>query len=490
MAQGLSLHIGLNGVDASKYNGWPGTLAGCVNDANSMQAIAEAQGFTPTQLITEAATADAILTQIGQAAHALQSGDTFLISYSGHGGQVPDATGDSPTGLDDTWVAYDRMICGHELYNLWSQFAPGVCIEVYSDSCHSGTVIRDFILSNNEPFVGVKPDGKRGIPAIGVIAAAKRGIPAIGAIAAAKNFATVFGAAPKAAPAPRSGPDKTVAQARAIPPLLALQLYQLHRSFYEAVQWSRKRVVPTAMVILISGCQDNQTSQDGTTNGLFTEKLLNVWNNGAFQGALPQFHQAILALMPSDQTPNYFSVGPDDPTFTNARPLTIVGAAATTTTTTTTTTPTTTTTQSVPPSISGPTGTLDPNVDPPTFTVTLGSNPYYIFEIAADPSLFGNDAGRTDTNFYGSWADPNAVARMSDPTYVLPQTAWLKLRDNAKLYYRVGSTSSLSLDEWNDYMVSVTDGDAATMAPYFAVAVDDRGAPGVKGPFASWAGMY
>src|SRR5262252_1861935 len=113
MAQGLSLHIGLNGVDASKYNGWPGTLAGCVNDANAMQAIASAQGFTPTQLLTEAATADAILAEIGKAAHVLQSGDTFLLSYSGHGGQVPDPTGESPDGLDDTWAAYDRQVLGH-----------------------------------------------------------------------------------------------------------------------------------------------------------------------------------------------------------------------------------------------------------------------------------------------------------------------------------------------------------------------------------------
>ena len=65
---------------------------------------------------------------------------------------------------------------------------------------------------------------------------------------------------------------------------------------------------------------------DGQTNGLFTEKLLAVWNNGSFQGTLPQFHTAIVALMPAEQTPNYFTVGADDSTFTNSGPLTIVGA--------------------------------------------------------------------------------------------------------------------------------------------------------------------
>src|SRR5262249_195554 len=104
MAKGLSLHIGLNGVDPSKYNYWPGTLAGCVNDANAMQAIAVSQGFTPTQLITEAATADAILSYVGLAAHALQNGDTFILSYSGHRGQGPHPTADSPTCPADNWA--------------------------------------------------------------------------------------------------------------------------------------------------------------------------------------------------------------------------------------------------------------------------------------------------------------------------------------------------------------------------------------------------
>ena len=33
-------------------------------------------------------------------------------------------------------------------------------------------------------------------------------------------------------------------------------------------------------MILISGCQDNQTSMDGDHNGAFTEQLLRVWDQG------------------------------------------------------------------------------------------------------------------------------------------------------------------------------------------------------------------
>ena len=43
-------------------------------------------------------------------------------------------------------------------------------------------------------------------------------------------------------------------------------------------------------VILISGCQDNQTSLDGDHNGAFTEQLLKVWNAGAFKGDYVKFH--------------------------------------------------------------------------------------------------------------------------------------------------------------------------------------------------------
>jgi len=459
MGQSLSLHIGLNGVDASQYNGWPGTLAGCVNDANAMYSIASSQGFMPTQLLNSAATADAILTEIGKAAHALESGDTFLLTYSGHGGQVPDPTGESPNGLDDTWVAYDRQLLGHELYNLWGQFPAGTCIEVYSDSCHSGTVIRDLVLATG-PMGDVAlrsgpPDSDVGMAA----------------------FKQVFEAAPQAL-APKAPPAAVAAGngaqqvPRAIPPLLALQLYYQHEREYRARQWSRSRDNITASVILISGCQDNQTSMDGQTNGLFTEKLLAVWNNGAFQGTLPQFHTAIVALMPAEQTPNYFTVGADDPPFTNSRPLTIVGAAVGTSASTSGSP-----TGSVPPMVQGPSSLSRDTTDPVTFTVSPGSNPYYIFEITSSTSNFGDFSGRTSANFYGSWGDPNAQARMTDTTYTLPQQAWDALKGNDVLYYRVGSTTSLT--GWDNYLVSVTDADAADLAPSITI---EAGSTAKSGP--------
>ena len=71
----------------------------------------------------------------------LEAGDIFFVTYSGHGGQVPDLNDEDETdGSDETWLAYDRQIVDDELYELWAKFKPGVRILVLSDSCHSGSV--------------------------------------------------------------------------------------------------------------------------------------------------------------------------------------------------------------------------------------------------------------------------------------------------------------------------------------------------------------
>ena len=123
MSIGKSLHIGLNFVDPAAYGGWNGELNGCINDANSMLSIAQSLSYQTTLLTDAQATSHRVLQELSGAAHQLQSGDIFFVSYSGHGGQVPDANGDEGDGMDETWVLYDREIVDDELYSLWSQFA-------------------------------------------------------------------------------------------------------------------------------------------------------------------------------------------------------------------------------------------------------------------------------------------------------------------------------------------------------------------------------
>ena len=266
---GISLHVGLNKVNPTHYNGWDGSLNACEADAHDMQAIAKAAGFTTTQRLTTAAKAATIIKDIQAAAAKLRSGDIFLLTYSGHGGQMPDTNGDEPDHQDETWVLYDRQLVDDEIYALFGTFAQGVRIFVLSDSCHSGTVTR----------------------------------------AMPKTRAT--------------GPKP-----RLMPPAIAAQTYAKHRGFYDKVQAAQPTRIDSikatlASVILISGCQDNQTSLDGAKNGLFTSKLLAAWKGGQFTGNYQQFRNQIAASMPASQTPNYFVAGASNAAFAAQKPFTV-----------------------------------------------------------------------------------------------------------------------------------------------------------------------
>jgi hypothetical protein len=280
MARGISLHIGLNRVDPAHYQGWDGALTACEFDANDMRAIAQSQGFEPGSLLTKEATSEAVFSAIEGAAGELGQGDLFLCTYSGHGGQVPDRNGEGEEDRsDETWVAYDRQIVDDELYDLWGRFAPGVRILVLSDSCHSGTVTRDI-----EAEV----------------------------------------------PDPVSTREKAAAESpryRAMPRDVLIATYRANAKLYDAIQervGGAEQADPAATVLLISGCRDDQLSLDGISNGLFTENLRAVWDEGAWDGGgYAQFREAIRSRMPAKQQPNYLRVGADNPGFEQQKPFMI-----------------------------------------------------------------------------------------------------------------------------------------------------------------------
>ena len=151
MATGISIHIGLNRVDPGHYQGWDGKLKGCENDACAMEAIASKQKFATSLLLNEQATAQAVKDAIAGAVNQLKSGDILLLTYSGHGGQVPDLNGDEEDHLDETWVLYDHELIDDELYALWGQFETDVRILLLTDSCHSGRWQRSFETARYSP---------------------------------------------------------------------------------------------------------------------------------------------------------------------------------------------------------------------------------------------------------------------------------------------------------------------------------------------------
>ena len=278
----LSLHLGLNLVSAAAYEGWTGPLAACEFDANDMAAIARLKGMKPTVLLTKKATRAALLAGMRAAAKTLKSGDLFFLTYSGHGGQVRDSNRDEPDRKDETWCLYDGQLIDDELYFELSRFAAGVRILVLSDSCHSGTVTRE-----RTPLT--PPPGQR----------AKLMPDAVGERVYAKHKAFYDGLQADVAKAAKA------AQATVDPDHALAQLAVTGA----AAQAQALVGVFKPQVILISGCQDNQSSMDGEHNGAFTEKLLRVWNQGAFAGGYASFHARIRAAMPASQSPNLFTLG-------------------------------------------------------------------------------------------------------------------------------------------------------------------------------------
>ena len=101
MAKGIALTIGLNSIDPEHYGG-DGALFACEFDAQDMATIAEAAGFEVHTLLTKDATRDNVLDMFRSAASTLASGDIFMVSYTGHGGQVPDMNNDEDDYLDET----------------------------------------------------------------------------------------------------------------------------------------------------------------------------------------------------------------------------------------------------------------------------------------------------------------------------------------------------------------------------------------------------
>jgi metacaspase-1 len=278
MKKGMALTIGLNAVDPKHYEGWDGTLNACEADAADMADIARLRELSVKTLLTKEASRDRVINAVSDAAAALQAGDIFMLSYSGHGGQLPDLNNDEDDFQDETWCLFDGQIVDDELYTLYAKFAAGVRILVFSDSCHSGTVTK------------------------------------------AAYYHGTMGARSSAL-------GSAVIRYRAMPRDAALRTYRSNKPFYDKIlkqnQLKDALEAVKASVLLISGCQDNQYSQDGDFNGLFTANLLRTWNDGRFKKGYKSFHKAIVSKMPPDQTPNYFWVGTHDKAFEKQIPFTI-----------------------------------------------------------------------------------------------------------------------------------------------------------------------
>lgn len=155
--KGYSLHIGVNRLspDSETYahpipqegGGRSVTskdLRACENDAMEFARLAIKHRFQKINLLlSEYADSKTFFKLLSTYQRELRSGDLFLLTFSGHGGQIMDHSGDDADGLDEVWCFYDTIVSDDQLFDAWSGFEEGVRIVVVSDSCHSGDILKN-----------------------------------------------------------------------------------------------------------------------------------------------------------------------------------------------------------------------------------------------------------------------------------------------------------------------------------------------------------
>lgn len=178
----------------------------------------------------------------------------FVIYYSGHGGQVSDVNGDEADAYDETWCLYNGQLIDDEIYYAFSSFKEGVRIFMLSDSCHSGTVAKVAMLNADESIGPLKKKMYKFMP------------------------------------------DEVTGKA-----------YLRKRTLYDKIQSNDLMKISNpknkdyafstrASVKLISGCQDNQYSQAGPINSVFTAMMMKVWKTDHSKAATNCFTRRSLIL--------------------------------------------------------------------------------------------------------------------------------------------------------------------------------------------------
>ena len=253
-------------------------LNGCVNDIRDVVKEFKKRGFVTATLLDSKATNIEICKALLGAITSLAPDDVLVIHYSGHGTYVPDKNGDEVSGNDSCWCPHDIMTAGpitdDTIYSILRKKPTGSRIVVFSDSCFSGTVLRAF----GDPGAG-KP----------------RFMPPSVFLKNNKSFS--------------------------VTDLVGgIQLRDFQDNVIDDATIS-KDVGGT--LLLMSGCQDNQTSADayfsGRYNGAFTYFMLKALREMPEGASYKQWFKKIREYLPSyeySQAPNLYGKGMMSKIFT------------------------------------------------------------------------------------------------------------------------------------------------------------------------------
>lgn len=332
-AKGYALAIGLDKVDPGHYFGWNGDLRFCETRAEIMEKIATGQGLEAEKLLTENATREAVKEKLAALASKLERGDLLVVSYCGHGGFIPDDNRDETDGQDETWYLFNGQLTDDELWATWAAFKEGVCILVFSDSCHSGTVLKMTRADLEDPQPYRKDELKKQWKTLQIPTNLIRGQIIKEKDAFRRTIERLEGRTLQPAEVTDDAliekARKTIFVNRVVPPDVMINTFCNNREFYKKIACDNAESKEDpgsvkASLISISSCEDHQNSY----GGIFTSKVDEVWNNGTFEGDHPSFYKEIKRQVnqiypPNWQSPKYATYGKPNPSFENQRPYTI-----------------------------------------------------------------------------------------------------------------------------------------------------------------------
>ncbi|MCK9458845.1 MAG: caspase family protein [Proteobacteria bacterium] len=142
-----ALIVGINNYPQSP-------LRGCVNDANDWNSTLRDKGFTNSVLLDSVATKSNILSGLNWLVSGAVSGDSLVFCYSGHGSKVRDTNGDEADLYDEILCPVDffsgQYVSDDNLRSIFSALPIGVSLDVFIDSCYSGTATRSANLKPNK----------------------------------------------------------------------------------------------------------------------------------------------------------------------------------------------------------------------------------------------------------------------------------------------------------------------------------------------------
>lgn len=275
----MSIHLGVNRYDHPLYVRRPTTLTCAELDAGVLAALAAAQGVSAHLLLGPDVTRANTL-ELFARAQTLASGALLILTFSGHGARLRDLApslvaarpasarnlmiDDEVDGMDELWCLHDGFLLDDELNQHLALLAPGVRVLAISDSCHSGTMLRpdDVLPAHLRRRFYRKEDAQASFAA---------------------NVAVYAQLVADAASAARS---------------------------------------VAASVIHYAACGEDSVAFEGRAHGVFTEAIVDVWANGAFDGDHRAFLDAVAARTRPRQVPVFSLIGPRDLAFETGRPFT------------------------------------------------------------------------------------------------------------------------------------------------------------------------